>query len=84
MSEEHSGYVIDIKRPTRAGYVACLVITPKHRDGNTDVSAKVERNLGREKCVKIAHELLAACGASEALLAEVHALAPDLKRPITA
>ncbi len=44
MNEEHSSYIIDIKRPTREGYVACLVITPKHRDGHTDVSAKVERN----------------------------------------
>ena len=84
MSEEHSGYIIDIKHPTREGYVACLVITPKHRDGHTDVSAKVERNLGHDKCVRIAYELLAACGASEALLAQVHALAPSLKPPITA
>jgi hypothetical protein len=84
MSEEHSSYIIDIKRPTREGYVACLVITPKHRDGYTDVRAKVERNLGRDNCVQIAHELLAACGASETLLAQVHALAPDLKNPITA
>jgi hypothetical protein len=84
VSEEHSGYIIDVKKPTREGYVACLVITPKHRDGSTDVSAKVERNLGREKCVQIAHELLAACGASESLLAQVHSLAPNLKPPITA
>ena len=83
MSEEHSSYIIDSKRPSREGYVACLVITPKHRDGYSDVSAKVEGNLGRDKCVQIAHELLAACGASKTLLAQVHALAPDLKRPIT-
>lgn len=84
MSEQHSSYIIDIKRPTRPEYVACLVITPKHRNGHTDLSAKIERNLGRDKCVQIAHELLAACGASGSLLAEVHALAPDLKDPITA
>ena len=84
MSPEHSSYIIDIKRPTREGYIACLVITPKHRDGYSDVSAKIERHLGRDKCVQIAHELLAACGAWEALLAQVHALAPDLKNPITA
>jgi hypothetical protein len=84
MSDEHSGFIIDIKGPTRDGYVACLVITPKHREGYTDVSAKVERNLGHDKCVRIAHELLAKCGASEGLLAQVRALAPDLKLPITA
>jgi hypothetical protein len=84
MSEEHSSYIIDIKRSTRDGFVACLVITPKHRDGHADVSAKVERNLGHDKCVRIAYELLAACGASESLLEQVHALAPDLKDPITA
>lgn len=84
MSEQHSSYIIDIKRPTRKGYVACLVITPKHRDGYTDVAAKVERNMGQDKCVQIAYELLKACDASEDLLAQVHSLAPNLKHPITA
>ena len=84
MSEDHSGFIIDIKRPTRDGFAACLVVTPKHRDGYTDVSAKLERNLGRAKCVQVAYELLAACDASGALLAQVHALAPELKLPITA
>jgi hypothetical protein len=84
MSEQHSSYIIDIKRPTRDGYAACLVITPKHREGYTDVSAKIERNMGRDKCVQVAYELLAACGASDDLLAQVNALAPELKHPITA
>ena len=84
MNEQHSGYIIDIKQPISDRYVACLVITPKNRDGYTDVSAKLERNLGHEKAVQIAYELLAACNASESLLGQVHAMAPELKHPITA
>ena len=84
MNEDHSGFIIDIKRQTREPYVACLVITPKHRNGNTDVNAKVERNLGKSKAVQIAYELLAACKASDSLLSQVHSLAPELKLPITA
>ena len=84
MTENHTGYIIDIKRPTREPYVACLVITPKHRNSKADVGAKVERNLGRAKAVQIAYELLSACNASENLLNQVHALAPELKLPITA
>lgn len=76
--------IIDIKRPTREPYVACLVITPKHRDGKADASAKVERNLGRAKAIQIAYELLSACNASKNLLSQVHTLAPELKLPITA
>ena len=84
MSEDHSGYIIDIKGPTKEGYIACLVITPKHRDGYTDANAKLERHLGHDKCIKIAYELLKRCEASESLLAQVHALAPNLEHPITA
>ena len=84
MSGQHSSYIIDIKRPTRKGYNACLVITPKLQNGYTDVAAKVERNMGRDKCVQIAYELLKACDASEDLLAQVYSLAPNLKSPITA
>jgi hypothetical protein len=78
MSEDHSGFIYDIKRPTRDAdrYVACLVITPKRRDGTTDVGAKVERNIGRAKAVQIASELLETCGAPAELLAQVRALAP--------
>lgn len=79
MSEDHSGFIIDIKRPTRDAdrYVACLVITPKRRDGVTDVGAKMERNLGLAKAVEVAAELLDKCGASAELVAQVRALAPD-------
>ncbi len=84
MSEEHSSFIIDIKRPTRDGYSACLVIIPKHREGYTDVSDKMERNLGHDKCVQIAYDLLKRCGATDNSLAHVHALAPDLPPPITA
>jgi hypothetical protein len=84
MSEDHCGYIIDIKRPTREGYVACLAVTPKHRNGDADVGAKIERNLGRKKAVQIVYELLAACNASDELLDQVRTLAPDLKLPITA
>lgn len=84
MGADHSGFIIDIKRPTRESYVTCLVITPKYRKGSADVSAKVERNLGQAKAVQVAYELLAACGASASLLSQVHALAPELNLPITA
>ena len=77
MSEDHAGFIMDIKRPTRDGYVACLVITPKRRDGVTDAGAKVERNLGRAKAVQLAAELLGACGASADLLDQVRALSPQ-------
>jgi len=60
------------------------VITPKHREGYADVSATMERHLGRDKCVQIAYELLKRCAATDHLLAQVHALAPDLEPPITA
>lgn len=83
-SNSSGGFIIDIKRATREPFVACLVITPKSVDGSADLGAKVERNLGRGKAVQIAHELLAACGASDQLLAEVHALAPQLKGPLRA
>jgi hypothetical protein len=84
MHEDHTGFIIDIKQPTRESYVACLVITPKNRDGKADTNAKVERNLGRVKAVQIAYELLSACEASENLLSQVQSLAPELKLPITA
>jgi hypothetical protein len=74
MSEDHRGFIIDIKRPTRKSYVACLVVTPKHRHVDADVRAKVERNLKRKKAVQIAYELLAACEASDSLLSQVRSL----------
>jgi hypothetical protein len=77
MSQDHSGYIIHIKRPTREGYVACLVITPKRRDGVTDVAAKVERNLGRAKAIQIAADLLSYCEAPDDLVARVHDLSPE-------
>ncbi len=78
MGEDHSGFIMSIKKPTRKAYVACLVITPKRR-GHADVIAKVERNLKRKKAVQIAYQLLTACEASDSLLRQVHALAPELE-----
>jgi len=84
MSDDHSGFIMDIKNPTRDGnYVACLVITPMLK-GQADVAAKIERNMGREKCIQMAHELLSLCQAPNELLVQVHALSPDLREPITA
>jgi hypothetical protein len=76
MSSEHSGFIWDIKQPTREGYVACLVITPKCRDGthSADTEAKVERNLGRSTALKIASELLAACNVPADLVERIKAL----------
>ena len=84
MSQENTGFIINIKQPTRANYVACLVVTPKRRDGSANVDAKMERNFSITKAVQISHELLAMCGASEELLAQVHALAPEVKEPVKA
>lgn len=84
MSEQYAGFIIDIKRPTNNRYAACLVVTPKSKDGYTDKDAKVERNLGHNKCIQIAYELLKACNASDDLLGKVHSLAPNLNHPITA
>ena len=75
VNKEHSGFIIDIKRPTRDGYVACLVITPKFLDnGSADVGAKVERNLSRAKAINLAIELLTACDVSTELITKIQAL----------
>ena len=83
MSEEHSSFIIDIKRPTSDGYVACLVITPKRRVGGaTDVSAKMERNLGKAKAVQLSVELLTACGASTSLLEQIRKMNPTTEQAV--
>jgi hypothetical protein len=64
----------DINRPTRDGFVACLVITPMHRGGGADTAAKLERNVGRCIALQLAAEMLTACEAPSGLLAEVKAL----------
>lgn len=74
MSVEHGGYIWDIKQPTREGFVACLVITPKHSDGTCDTHAKLERNIGRGIALQIASELLEKCGAPADLVNRVKAL----------
>jgi hypothetical protein len=62
MSDEHAGYIWDIKKPTKDGYVACLVITPVFKDGKADIHAKMERNMGRSIALQIADEMLSKCG----------------------
>jgi hypothetical protein len=74
MSDEHTGFVWDIKQPTRDGYVACLVITPKDKGGGADKEAKLERNMGRHQALRIAEEMLEACAVPADLLARVKAL----------
>src|SRR5262245_3478306 len=74
MSDEHTGFVWDIKRPTRDGYVACLVITPLYKGGGADKGAKVERNMGRSQALQIAEEMLKACDVPADLLGRVKAL----------
>ena len=77
MSDEHSGFIMDIKKPTREGeFVACLVITPMLKGGQADVSAKVERNMGRAQCVQVVTDLLKRLGASNDLVTEVEAMSP--------
>lgn len=79
MSKEHSGFIIGVKQPTREGHVACLVITPKFKGGEADVSAKVERNLGRTKAIELSLELLVACNIPEELLVQIRALSLESK-----
>ena len=74
MREDHSGYIIHIKRPTKPGYAACMAITPKRKDGVTDVAAKVQRDLGHAKAAEVAEKLLKKLGATADLLEQVRAL----------
>ena len=74
MSDEHSGLVWDVKRPTRDGFVACLVIWPMFRGGGADTEAKLERNMGRSNALQMATKLLRACDAPAELLEQVIAL----------
>lgn len=74
MSDDHTGFVWDIKRPTVDRFVACLVITPLHKGGGADTAAKVERNVGRSTALQIAEQMLAACDVPADLLARVTAL----------
>ena len=71
MNEDHSGYIWDIKRPTRDGFVACMVVTPMHKGGGADTAAKMERNMGRSTALQIAEQMLAACEVPADLLAHV-------------
>jgi len=83
MSEDHAGFIIHVKNPTRDPhrFVACLSITPKTRDRVTDVASKVERNIGAKKAIQLAADFIARCGASEELIAQVLALAPATSDP---
>ena len=73
-NREHSGFIINIKQPTRDGYAACVIVTPKYKDGQADVSEKMERNMKKEKTVAVVEELLATVGASEELLSQIRSL----------
>lgn len=84
MSDQHSGYTISINNPTRPGFKACMVFAPKFlKTANRDKAATIKRNLKHKKCVQVAYALLKKAGASEELLVQVHALAPELTHPIT-
>ncbi len=74
MSEDHSGFIWDLKQPTQDGYVACLVITPMHRGGGADTAARLERNMGRSIALQMAEEMLAKCDVPPDLLSQVTAL----------
>lgn len=80
MSDDHSGFIMDIKRPTRDGqYVACLVITPMSKNRKADVDAKVERNMGRGQCIRLVNELLKHLDAPNELLSQVEAFSNGMK-----
>lgn len=75
MSDEHSGYIWELKKPTRKGnFVACLVFSPKGKDNRTDKAAKIERNIGRSIALQLATRLLKACDAPDELVRQVQAL----------
>jgi hypothetical protein len=69
------GFIWDLKKPTRDGYVTCLVITPMKKDGSrgADTGNKVERNLGRDMALQMALELLEHSGAPADLIRHVEA-----------
>lgn len=79
MSDEHSGYIFNVTKPKKKnqGFVARLAVTPKKKDSSADLNAKIERDLGHEKAVEIAVDLLKLCGAPTDLLERVEALQPS-------
>jgi hypothetical protein len=54
------GFIIDLKKPFKPGFVTCMVITPYCQDGTpgVDPSQKLERDMGRKKALQLAAELL--------------------------
>jgi hypothetical protein len=69
-------FIWEVRRPSKDGFVACLVVTPRRRDGSgsVDTHAKLERHLGRSSALDLAQRLLKACGATSDLLQQVHKL----------
>ncbi len=69
-------FIWQVKRPSQDRFVACLVITPRRRDGSgsVDTDAKLQRDLGRSSALDLAGQLLKACGASPDLLEQVRKL----------
>lgn len=65
------GYIMNLKKPTRDGYVACLVITPKDKDGVADTACKLERNISRTQAISLSIELLKAAGCPDSVLGEI-------------
>ena len=65
---------MNLKNPTRDGYIACLVITPKDKSGDADLSSKLERNITSKKTISLSVELLKASGCPASILAEIEGL----------
>lgn len=80
-SNECRTFGYDIKQPTEVGYVACLVVKPKLRDGKTDASVTLERNLSRGKALETALKLLEKSGVSDDLVKQVKDLVEKEKTP---
>ncbi len=54
MSDEHSGFIMDIKNPTREGEdVACLVITPMLREAKLTSERKSNGTWGDPSVFKL-------------------------------
>jgi hypothetical protein len=79
MSSKNSstGFILEVTRPAKRGFVAGLVFSPKGPDGRIAAERKVRRDIGRNKALDLAAKLLAASGTPAELVQQVE----SLKRP---
>ena len=68
-----TGFIWDLKKPSKDGYVACVVITPNRRDAKrgVDTAMKLNRDIGRKMAIDMAAKLLKSCKAPTGLLSQI-------------